>query len=92
MYGSKFWKWTDDEDDVFDMSTSHTFIPVDALVEEAIECSQKIHIVENPKDPTEIGEKTHKMRKCKHDGLWKFSPGMPSDIIKCTQCSYWRFI
>ena len=84
----KFWN----ENESFDMTTSHDFVPSEALIKEAVECSQTMTIYEDVEDVTEIGPLTKAMRECKHNRLWNFSKGFPSNIIGCCDCSYWRFI
>lgn len=84
----KFWN----EDEVFDMTVSHDFVPSEALIKEAVECSQTMKIHEDVEDGTKIGPLTKAMRECKHNRLWKFSKGFPSNIIACCDCSYWQFV
>ena len=67
----KFWN----ENESFDMTTSHDFVPSEALIKEAVECSQTMTIYEDVEDVTEIGPLTKAMRECKHNRLWNFSKG-----------------
>jgi hypothetical protein len=68
----------------FDRTVSHEFEPSEELAAMAREDAQTIELNGEP-------ELTEKMRKCRHDRLWRFSRGMPSDIIGCCDCEYWRF-
>ena len=77
----KFWKGNGS----FDMSVSHEFEPSKELSREAQKIAQTMSIPDEP-------ELTEKMQKCKHNRLWRFSLGMPSNIIGCCDCDYWRFI
>lgn len=69
----------------FDMSASHEFEPSKELSQEARKIAQTMSIPDEP-------ELTEKMQKCKHNRLWRFSVGMPSNIVGCCDCDYWRFI
>ena len=68
----------------FDMTESHDFEPSEELSKEAFKDAQIITIPDEP-------ELTEKMHKCKHERLWHFSLGMPSNIIGCCDCDYWQF-
>lgn len=77
-------------DEPFDMTVSHEFVPSDELVQQAQKDALQIKLggFDNNKEDEEATEKMH---KCKHDRLWRFSLGMPSNIIGCCDCGYWRF-
>ena len=68
----------------FDMTVSHDFEPSEELFLSAQKLAQQIRVSDD--------EATEKMHKCKHDRLWRFSVGMPSDIIGCYDCDYWQFV
>lgn len=77
-------------DEPFDMSVSHEFEPSEELAQKAQKDAQQIRvggIGDNKADE----EATEKMHKCKHNRLWRFSVGMPSNIIGCCDCDYWRY-
>ena len=76
----KFWKETES----FDYSKSHEFEPSEELSKYVVEQSQYISFDDEMR--------TVKMRKCKHNQKWKFTKGMPSNIIGCCNCDYWQFI
>ena len=76
-----FWK----EKEPFDMTKSHDFEPSEELIEDAQAVAQLQSIPNRP-------DLTEKIHKCKHDRLWRFSVGMPMDIIACCDCDYWRYI
>ena len=77
-------------DEPFDMSVSHEFEPSAELVEQAQKNCKNIKVC-GIGDSKADEEATEKMHKCRHDRLWRFSVGMPSNIIGCCDCDYWRF-
>lgn len=77
----------DKSNEPFDMTKSHEFEPSGELAKEAQKEAQQIKVGGAKVDK----EATEKMRKCKHNRLWRFSVGIPSNIIGCCDCAYWRF-
>lgn len=74
--------------EAFDMSISHDFEPSDELVKMAQKYSKETTVGGTGDTDKEATEKMH---KCKHNRLWRFSKGMPSNIIGCCDCDYWEF-